>query len=89
VKETYSADNDMETAALGYHITGAGRPAVSCCVVIGFVVLVVVDAAQAVPYQLVAVLQKTVADEAARLRQVVERIEVQQRTEPCDKATGA
>jgi hypothetical protein len=75
-KEAYSADDDIATAALGYHVPGAGGLAASFGVVVIFAVLAVIDAAQAAPDQLVSILQKDVADEAACLRQVVERIEV-------------
>jgi hypothetical protein len=49
------------------------------CVAGGLAIRAVVDAAQAAPNQLVTVLQQDLADEAARLRQIVERIKVQQR----------
>jgi len=56
---------------------------------VGLAVGAVVDAAQAAHDQVVAVLQQNVADEAARLRQVVERVEVQQRAKLSNEAAEA
>jgi hypothetical protein len=102
VLPTYPADDDVAATALRHHVAGAGgdlaaRHAVYAAWVLGSgavslvarqAVRALVDTAQAPLDQLVAVQQEDVANEAAGQRQVVQRVEVQHRSQGDSEAAG-